>query len=94
MKLVIALAALMAVCSAQSSYPYSAYLDTEGNFLIKWDIRSEQKDIEIQLEVKTKGYISFMIASEDGLMGDVLVGGYNDEVGAPFGGYLQVNCGY
>lgn len=89
MKLFIVLAGLLAVCIAQqANYPYSSYLDTEGNFLMKWDIKPDQKDIEIQLVVKTQGWVSLLIGTEDGYHADVIVGGYDDT--SKFG-YIKVS---
>lgn len=90
MKLFLVLAGLLAVCIAQQEYyPYSSYLDKEGNFLMRWDIKAEQKDIEIQLVVKTAGWVSLLIGSEDGYHGDVIVGGYSEETKF---GYIKVSC--
>lgn len=89
MKLLIALAGLLAVCSAQeASYPYSAYLDTDGYFLLNWDVRTAQKDIEMQLKVNATGWVSLLIASEDGTFGDLIWGGFSDVKGR---GYLSVS---
>lgn len=89
MKVLLPLAGLLTVCIVQS-YAYSAYLDTEEKFLINWEVRSEQKDIEFKFVVKTKGWFSLLIASEDGLFGDVIRAGYKDDMGQ-FGGYVSVN---
>lgn len=79
MKLLVALAGLLALCGAQTTnYPYSAYLDTDGFFLMKWDIRPTQGDIEMQFVVNTTGWLSLLIASEDGSYADVIFGGYNE----------------
>lgn len=79
MKLFLVLAGLFAVSTAQqASYPYSSYLDKEGKFLMKWEIKSEQKDIEIQLVVETQGWVSLLIGTEDGYHADIICGGYNE----------------
>ena len=70
LKVLFALVPLLAVCSAQS-YAYSAVLDAAGNFLIRWNIRDLQRDIEMQVEAKTPGWISLLIASKDGTYADV-----------------------
>ena len=72
--LIVAL--LSVACWAQ--YDYSAYLDTEGEFLILWTIKPIQKDVEMKFEVKTKGWISLLIASKDASYADVFFGGYDD----------------
>lgn len=88
-KLLIALACLFTVCIAQqASYPYNAYLDADGYFLIRWDVRTAQRDFEMQFVVNATGWISLLIASEDGSYADLIWGGYDDAKGT---GYLAVS---
>ena len=64
-------------CRAQS-YQFRSVLDPNGEFLIRWNVYPDQKDIEMRFEVKTKGWISLLIASRDGSYADVWFGGYDD----------------
>ena len=86
----IILASFAVFCAAQTDYTYSAYLDVDELFQMKWQVKTVQKDIEIQFVVKTTGWISLLITSEDGTYADAIVGGYNDETNE---GYLSVNNG-
>ncbi|EFX69013.1 hypothetical protein DAPPUDRAFT_301176 [Daphnia pulex] len=91
MKLFVALAGLLALCGAQTTnYPFSAYLDTDGYFLMKWDIRATQGDIEMQFVVNTTGWLSLLIASEDGSYADVIFGGFNEAT--TYGYYTDMHC--
>lgn len=84
----IALLGVMTICWAQSSsYQYSAVLDTEGEFLMRWNIWPVQKDVEMRFEVKTQGWLSLLLASADASYADVFFGGYDD---ANSKGYLGV----
>lgn len=90
MKLLIAFAGLLAIAAAQmANYPYSAYLDTDGYFLLKWDVRPAQGDIEMQLVVNATGWVSLLIASEDGSYADVIFGGFNEAT--TYGYYAVIN---
>ena len=89
MKLLIALTALLSLCGAQTTnYPYSAYLDSDGYFLMKWDVRALQRDIEMQFVVNATGWVSLLIASEDGSYADVIFGGFNEATG--YGYYIVI----
>ena len=90
LKVLFVLVPLLAVCGAQS-YAYSAVLDANGNFIIRWNLLNIQKDFEMQLEAKTQGWLSLMIAAKDGSYADVWWGGYNDTSAK---GYLQVIATY
>jgi len=84
-KSMIVLAALLACASAQ--YQYSAILDSEGEFIIRWNIRDVSQEIEMRFEVKTKGWISLLVGNPDGIHTDVWFGGYNDTSNS---GYIGV----
>ena len=89
MKSLIALTALLSLCGAQTTnYPYSAYLDSDGYFLMKWDVRALQGDIEMQFVVNATGWVSLLIASEDGSYADVIFGGFNEATG--YGYYIVI----
>lgn len=90
MKSLLVIAGLLVVCSVQKSYQYSAYLDPEEKFLINWEVRTEQNIIEFEFVVKTQGWFSFLIASENGLIGDVIRAGLDEELGQ-FGVYATVS---
>ncbi|KAK4010920.1 uncharacterized protein LOC116921518 [Daphnia magna] len=92
MKMLIAFSCLLAVSAAQTTnYPYSAYLDSDGYFLLKWDVRPSVGDIEMQFVVNATGWVSLLIASEDGSYADVIFGGYNEET--TYGYYADMHCG-
>ncbi|KAI9558895.1 hypothetical protein GHT06_015684 [Daphnia sinensis] len=91
MKLLLAFACLLAISAAQTTdYPYSAYLDPNGYFLLKWDVRSIPGDIEMQFVVNATGWVSLLIASEDGSYADVIFGGFNDAT--TYGYYADMHC--
>lgn len=85
----LALLILFVAAITAQNYQYIAVLDDEGAFVLRWNVRPEQKDLEMKFDVKTKGWISLLIASEDGSYADVIFGGYNDDTKK---GYLGVIC--
>jgi hypothetical protein len=83
-KLVSSLAFLVVVMG-QSPLPYQVALDATYSF--SWGVSNST--IEIQLDVSTKGWVSFGLVSDDGKMLDIWWGGYDEDYGVNYG---QVKC--
>lgn len=80
---------LIVFCPAVSwaqTYQYRAVLDDKGDYVLRWNVLPDQKDLEMRFEVKTMGWISFMIESRDGSYADVFFGGYDDSTNLAYYG--------
>jgi len=78
------LLAVVVSVSAQN-YQYSALLDPDGDFYIRWNVRPN--DIQMRIEAFGKGWLSLLLPSSDGSYGDLWVGGFDDTTAQ---GYLMV----
>ena len=89
MKVLIALASLLALCAGQlTNLTNSQELDPAGNFRLSWEVIPETGDIVLEIQAKATGWVSLEIVTDDGKYADVIFGGYNDEFSF---GYLEVN---
>ena len=84
-KLVSSLA-FLAVVMGQGPLPYQVSLDPSYSF--GWGVSNNT--IEIQLDVSTKGWVSFGLVSDDGKMLDIWWGGYDEDYGVNYGQVTNV----
>ena len=89
-KTLVILLVVAASVSAQN-FQYSALLDPDGHFFIRWNIREATNDIQMRIELFGKGWLSLLIASSDGSYADLWFGGYDDTTNR---GYLDVRTEY
>ena len=87
-KTVMILLAVVASASAQN-FQYSALLDPDGDYYIRWNVNST--NIQMRIESFGKGWLSLFIASRDGSYADLWFGGYDDTTNR---GYLAVSIEY
>ncbi len=71
------LLAIVASVSAQN-FQYSALLDPDGDYYIRWNISEATNNIKIRIEAFGKGWLSLLIVSKDGTYADLWFGGYDD----------------
>ena len=89
MKVLIALALLVALCAGQlTNLTNSQELDPAGNFRLSWEVIAGTGDIVLEIQAKAAGWVSLEIVTDDGKYADVIFGGYNDEFNF---GYVEVN---
>ncbi|EFX83108.1 hypothetical protein DAPPUDRAFT_223556 [Daphnia pulex] len=87
MKVLIALASLLALCAGQlTNLTNSQELDPAGNFRLSWEVIAGTGDIVLEIQAKAAGWVSLEIVTDDGKYADVIFGGYNDEFSF---GYLE-----
>ena len=76
-----------ALCNGQAT-ELTNTLDLDPNFKLSWEVLPTPADIVLQIQAKATGWVSLLLASDDGSYGDLIWGGYVNDTGV---GYLQVN---
>ena len=88
MKVLIALASVLALCAGQlNNLTHTQELDPAGNFRLYWEVLPGSGDIVMQFQANTTGWLSLLIAAPDGSYADVIFCGHNIDLDD---GYLEV----
>lgn len=88
-KVLIALIPLLAISSGQiPDWTNTQELDPNGTFRLFWTVQPEAGDIVLQVQAKALGWVSIALINEEGNFADLIVGGYDNEIGLP---YVYVN---
>lgn len=66
----------------------SQELDPNGTFRLLWTVQQEAGDIIFEVQAKALGWVSIALINEAGDFADLIVGGYDNELGLP---YVYVN---
>lgn len=82
-KALVLVSVLALHCSGQiPDWTHTQELDPNGSFRLFWTVQFESRDIVLQVQAKTVGWISLSIEGQT--MSDVIVGGYDNAIGLPY----------
>ncbi|XP_018017865.1 DBH-like monooxygenase protein 1, partial [Hyalella azteca] len=70
------------VCTAQQHFRHQVQLDKYGNFVMKWN--PDKDHVEIQVEVRTQGYVGIGFSPSGGMRGADIILGWVDDDGQPY----------